>query len=132
MALLPVSLIVKGIVGDGFAKARSSGYPTANLTPREPLTILQGIYCALTTVQESNEAIPSVVFYGIPYELPGVTAPRFEVHLFEKDGTLYGQELTVQLVAFVRENKKFEDAEQLHAAIEKDIAIAKEYFTTLS
>jgi riboflavin kinase/FMN adenylyltransferase len=131
MALKKVSFIVRGIVEHGFAVARSSGYPTANLALSEPLAIPHGIYCARTTVQESDESIPSIVFYGIPYAISSVTEPRFEVHLLEKNATLYGQELTVQLIAFVRENKKFDDVAGLQCAIDADMAVAREYFNVV-
>ncbi|MBI4599499.1 riboflavin kinase [Candidatus Uhrbacteria bacterium] len=132
MALQPVSITVSGFVEKGFAQARSSGYPTANLTLSEPPDILEGIYCARTKLPGNDESIPSIVFYGIPHSLPGAVHPRFEVHIFDNDANLYGQGLTVELVAFVRENKKFETMEQLHSAIENDVAIAREYFKELS
>ncbi len=127
MALQKVSLTVSGTVEHGFAQARESGYPTANLKLSQPLDILEGIYCAQTRLQGSDH-MPSIVFYGIPHSLPDVVEPRFEVHLLVEHGNLYGQEFTVELVAFVRENKKFEDGESLHNAIEQDIAQAREYF----
>lgn len=128
MALQEISVRVSGTVEHGFAQARNSGYPTANLKLAQPLDIPEGIYCARTLLDGERDSVPSIVFYGIPYALPGVSEPRFEVHLLEKGGNLYGQELTVQLVAFVRENKKFDDVESLRNAIEHDVRVAREYF----
>ncbi len=131
MALQEVSLTVKGLVEGGLGKARSSGYPTANLILSQPLGIPEGIYCALTTILGDATPVPSIVFYGVPHAIAGVNEPRFEVHLLEKDGNLYGQELTVRLVAFVRENKKFEDTRRLQSAIEQDVRTVREYFNIL-
>lgn len=131
MALKEVSLTINGTVEVGFGKARSSGYPTANITLSHPLEISEGIYCALTTIGGEATPVPSIVFYGVPYAIAGVDQPRFEVHLLEKDASLYGQELIVQLVAFVRENKKFKDVERLQSAIEEDMQTAREYFNLL-
>lgn len=123
-----VFFTVTGVVERGFGKARSSGFPTANLTLSEPLAIDEGIYCALASVAGMSESLQSVVFYGVPHALPGVTAPRFEVHVLGADAELYGTEMCVDLLAFVRPNKKFETAEELHQAIEGDIKIARKYF----
>lgn len=128
MALQEVSLTLSGVVEKGFAQARSFGYPTANLTLSQPLDILEGIYCARTTLPGSDDVLPSIVFYGTPYTLPDVVKPRFEVHVLEKNANLYGKELTVQLVAFVRENKQFDDAKSLERTIEGDIVIVRNYF----
>lgn len=123
-----VFLTVTGGVEEGSGKARGSGFPTANLTLSEPLTIEEGIYCALASVVGMSESLPSVVFYGIPHALPNVTEPRFEVHVLGADVELYDTEMRVDLLAFIRPNKKFETPEELYQAIVEDIEIAKEYF----
>lgn len=123
-----VSFTIMGVVEKGFGKARGSGFPTANLTLSEPLTIEEGIYCALASVVGMSESLPSVVFYGVPHALPGVTEPRFEVHVLGPQADLYGKEISVELTAFIRENKKFNDRETLQKAIEEDVKQAKEYF----
>lgn len=123
-----VSLTVTGVVERGSGRARGSGFPTANLTLSGPLTIDEGIYCALASVAGMSESLPSVVFYGVPHALPNVTEPRFEVHVLGTDAELYGTEMRVDLLAFVRPNKKFETSEELHQAIVEDIFTARNYF----
>lgn len=123
-----VSLIVTGIVEQGFEKARGAGFPTANLTLSKPLTIEEGIYCARASVAGMQESLPSVVFYGVPHAVPGVTEPRFEVHVLGLQADLYGKEISVELTAFIRENKKFDDRENLQKAIEGDVEMARTYF----
>lgn len=123
-----VSFTITGVVEKGFGKARGTGFPTANLTLLEPPTIEEGVYCALASVAGTSESLPSVVFYGVPHALPGVTEPRFEVHVLGAEVELYGTEMRVDLLAFVRPNKKFDDRKNLQKAIEGDIEMAKEYF----
>ncbi len=122
---------VSGIIEKGSASARKGGHPTANLVLEKLPEIAQGIYLGYATI-EGGEEMPSIIFFGVPYALPNIIVRRFEVHLLEKNVMLYGQKLTVQLVAFIRENQKFENAESLSAAIEEDIKKAKEYFKTSS
>ena len=127
-----VSYTVRGVVEKGYAQAGKQGYPTANLKLDHLADIPHGIYCAWTTIDGGEERIPSVVFHGIPHALPDVAAPRFEVHLLSGEHDLYEKELTVELIAFVRENKKFSDRAQLETAIKNDIKEVKEYFKTES
>lgn len=131
MALQKISVRVSGAVEHGFAQARNSGYPTANLKLTQPLDIPEGIYCARTLLESEHSPVPSIVFYGIPYALPDVVEPRFEVHLLEKGDNLYGREIAVELVAFVRENRRFDDIKSLERAIEGDIVIVRNYFGIL-
>lgn len=123
-----VSFTITGIVEQGSGKARKLGFSTANLTLSEPLTIEEGIYCARASVVGMAESLPSVVFYGVPHALPGVTEPRFEVHVLGLHADFYGKRLTVKLIAFIRENKKFDDRESLQKAIDGDIQQAWKYF----
>lgn len=122
-----ISIIVKGLVEHGLAQARDSGYPTANLSLETLPDISQGTYLGFASI-EKEEKIPSIIFFGIPYILPDITVPRFEVHLLEQNADLYGRQLTVELTEFVRENQKFSNQESLERAIESDFKIAKKYF----
>ena len=45
-----------------------------------------------------------------------------EVHLFEFDGDLYGMDVEVEFLRFVRGERKFDSLADLRAQIEKDIA----------
>lgn len=42
---------------------------------------------------------------------------RLETHIIDFDGDLYGKELNIRLVKFLRETKKFESLEQLKSQI---------------
>ena len=45
-----------------------------------------------------------------------------EVHLFAFDGDLYGMDVEVEFLRFVRVERKFDSLADLRAQIEKDIA----------
>ena len=49
------------------------------------------------------------------------------VHLFEFDQNIYGKELTVEFLTFIREEKKFDNFALLTEQIQKDIQLAKTY-----
>jgi riboflavin kinase/FMN adenylyltransferase len=50
---------------------------------------------------------------------------RLEAHLFEYDGDLYGQELSVALLVYIREEQKFADFAALKAQILQDAETAR-------
>jgi riboflavin kinase/FMN adenylyltransferase len=52
--------------------------------------------------------------------LGGDPETRLETHIFDFDGDLYGQEIGVRLIRFLRPDAKFADLEELKAAIAKD------------
>ena len=56
----------------------------------------------------------------------GTDAPRLEVHLFDFDGDLYGQALSVGLIDFIRPEKKFDGLEALKAQIAEDATAARQ------
>jgi len=129
MDLQEVSYFIKGFVVRGKGAAGNEGHHTANLITEEPVIIAEGIYCAYTIIDEEEERIPSVVFFGVPYALPVITVPRVAVHLIGRDIDLYGKNLFVEVVAFVRENRHFSSAVELQNAIDEDFRIAQKYFT---
>jgi riboflavin kinase/FMN adenylyltransferase len=45
-----------------------------------------------------------------------------EVHLFEFEGDLYGMDVEVEFLRFVRTEKKFASVDELRAQIARDIA----------
>ena len=50
-----------------------------------------------------------------------------EVHLFDFDKDIYGKDLTVEFLAFIRDEKKFGNFALLTEQIHQDIQIAKDY-----
>ena len=50
-----------------------------------------------------------------------------ETHLFEFNGNIYGKELTVEFLTFIRPEKKYKDFKILTSQIQKDVKKAKKY-----
>ncbi len=97
--------------------------PTANLRPANELLPASGIYAV--RVQRGGETLPGVANIG--------TCPTFddaelslEVHLLDFNGDLYGEDLEVEFVSRLREERRFPSVEALGAQIRADIARARE------
>ena len=52
-------------------------------------------------------------------------APVLEVFLFEFDGDLYGHEIEVEFIDFIRPDRRFDNAQALQAQMDKERASAR-------
>lgn len=111
---------VTGIVMDGEKRGRTIGFPTANVEPSDNYVVpLKGVYAVW--VNHGEERYPGVMNIGVkPTFHENRTKPTFEVHLLEYSGDLYGEELKVELIHFLRPEQKFSSIDALIAQIRKD------------
>lgn len=96
------------------------GYPTANIEPENDLLPPHGIYAArLRTGQAVHRAAAYIGHRRTFHE----NEPRvLEVHLIdEKEVDLYGLEVEVSYIEYIRDDRIFEDAEELKQQIRSDI-----------
>lgn len=123
--LLGRPYLLRGIVIEGQRLGRQLGYPTANLRPTSENAVLpgDGVYAAFVTTPD-GERRPAVVNVG---HRPTVSDPAvptnvsIEIHIPDFTGYLYDDELAVEFVRRLRDEKKFKNLDQLKKAIEKDI-----------
>jgi riboflavin kinase / FMN adenylyltransferase len=57
---------------------------------------------------------------------------KLEAHLFDFEGDLYGRQLSITFLAFLREEKKFDGMEQLVEQIKLDAAEARAFLSEMS
>ncbi|HLL78946.1 MAG TPA: bifunctional riboflavin kinase/FAD synthetase [Ktedonobacteraceae bacterium] len=137
--LLGHPVVVSGIVAHGDQRGRLLGFPTANLLP-EPHKLLpaNGVYAARVTLGQPGQQAKSdasdelPVSYGESQKVwnsavnVGVR-PTFdghqrlvEAHLLDADLDLYGQEITINFIARLRSEQRFNGLDALKAQIAKD------------
>ncbi|MEO0683243.1 MAG: riboflavin kinase, partial [Pseudomonadota bacterium] len=56
----------------------------------------------------------------------GVNAPNLETYVFDFDGDLYGAEVSVALVSFLRGEERFDDLDALIDQMKADCDLARE------
>ena len=110
---------VRGTVVKGFQRGRTIGVPTANLDCGEQLVPAEGVYAGRSTIDGTT--YPAAISIG---RLPtfGDDRLQFEAHLVGYAGDLYGREIEVELVDWVREQWKFPGIDALKARLTADIA----------
>jgi len=121
--LMSRDFAIQGVVQDGDKRGRELGYPTANIALGDYQRPRYGIYAVRATLEDGNEH-PGVASLGVrPTFDPPVEL--LETHLLDYDGDLYGQRLEVALHAFIRDEKKFDDIDELVAEMRSDEAQAR-------
>jgi riboflavin kinase / FMN adenylyltransferase len=114
--------ILQGTVIKGFQRGRQLGIPTANLNCGEQLIPAEGVYVGRCKVEGTD--YPAAVSIGT---LPTFDTAAFQVeaHLIGYTGDLYGQSLQIELIDWIREQRKFADVDELKRAIESDITCVR-------
>ncbi len=117
---------LRGTVIEGEKRGRTIGFPTANLKLDDRYVVpAKGVYAIRAFYNDGW--IPGVMNIGVkPTFHEGVIAPSFEVHLFHFNESLYGEHLTVELVHYLREERKFPSIQELITQIQMDAKLAEE------
>ena len=102
---------------------RTLGFPTANLDFGAYLRPAFGVYASWAYVP-GKEKIASVTNIGRRPTVNGVQ-DRFETHLFNFTDELYGQEIRVELVYFIRPEQRFDGLDALKSQIAMDCEKAR-------
>jgi riboflavin kinase/FMN adenylyltransferase len=115
-----------GPVIHGAHFGRALGFPTANIAVAPDLAIpADGIYVTRAWLGETG--YPAVTYIGTRPAVDG-GARSIETHLLDFDADIYDQELRVDFLARVREDRTFAGLDELAAQIGRDIAAARAYF----
>jgi riboflavin kinase/FMN adenylyltransferase len=113
---------VAGKVVGGAKRGTGLGYPTANIPLPRGTAIAHGIYAVHTWVD--GEAHDGAAYLGTrPTFDNGM--PVLEVFLFDFKSDLYGHDIEVEFVGFVRDDRKFDSAEALIRQMHEDVAKAR-------
>jgi len=115
---------ISGKVIKGKQKARLINFPTANIRPGKHISPKKGVYCV--NVLFNGQKFKGIANFG---ERPTVhgTNLLLEVHIFKFNRDIYGKELTVEFLTFIRPEKKYKDFQILTTQIQKDVNEAKTY-----
>ncbi|HEX6384370.1 MAG TPA: bifunctional riboflavin kinase/FAD synthetase [Anaerolineae bacterium] len=111
---------VSGIVIEGDKRGRTIGFPTANLQVWEELLLpAKGVYATYAWIGKEHHVAATNV--GIRPTVDGRQL-TVEAHLLDFDGDLYGQELRLEFMSYIRPELKFSGLDALKAQIQADVA----------
>ncbi len=117
---------MEGRVVGGARRGHQLGFPTANLRLRGFLQPALGIYAVRAGLSAAEGVAwrDGVASFGRRPTFGG-TEPVLEIHLFDFAGDLYGRHMRVAFVDYIREEKKFDDIEELKREMASDCEIAR-------
>ena len=118
---------ITGIVVKGRQEGRKIGFPTANITIDHKLNDLKelkmGIYAG--RIKVGNQWHDTATYYGkaLTYNFDTVV---LESHILDFEDDIYGQQVELEIVQFVRPVVKFQSVEELTNQIKLDCKKCKE------
>ncbi|MFC4637562.1 riboflavin biosynthesis protein RibF [Deinococcus hohokamensis] len=113
----------QGVVVQGDQLGRTLGWPTANIQVPDGKALPLGVF-AVTVCGEGLDDAPGMANVGFRPTVDG-RVRRFEVHLFDYQGDLYGQELQVKFYSHLRGEQKFSGLDALKAQLHEDARAAR-------
>jgi riboflavin kinase/FMN adenylyltransferase len=125
-AMLGGPWFVTGTVIDGEKRGRDLGFPTANIRLDKNCELKHGIYAVRVGRGQGKDQVrfDAVASFGRRPTFDN-GAPLLEVFLFDFNGDLYGAELDVAFISFIRDELKFDSVEALVKRMNDDSARAR-------
>lgn len=116
-----------GTVIEGDRRGRLLGFPTANLRlDPQKLVPAHGVYAVRVGVPGDERIVrPGVANIGVRPTFGEGNAPLVEVHLLDAEVDLYGQPVTTQFIARLRDERRFPGLDALKAQIAEDAGRAR-------
>ena len=115
---------ILGTVESGKQLGRSIGFPTANLSAHSEQFPPNGVYVAEALLE--GKKLRGVVNLGVRPTVDGGSPTRvLELHLFDFDREIYGSDIEVRFLRYLRPEQKFENLAALRAQIARDVETAR-------
>lgn len=123
---LGYNFMISGEVVKGKAIGRTINYPTANLKLKEKYKLVpkNGVYIVQSTIE--GEKIFGITSIGTNPTVGG-TEKTIETHFLNFNKDLYGKEITIAFLKYIRNEETFDSMEILKREIEKDETFAKQF-----
>ncbi|AMM52042.1 riboflavin biosynthesis protein RibF [Rufibacter sp. DG15C] len=111
---------ITGTVVKGKQLGRTIGYPTANLEVKDALKLIpaQGVYAVLVNTPQGQ--YKGMLNIGVNPTVDDSGKQTIEVHIFDFNGDLYGQDITLLFIGYIRPELKFDGLEALTQQLHQD------------
>jgi riboflavin kinase/FMN adenylyltransferase len=123
-AMLGRNFVISGKVQKGDQKGRTINFPTINIDMGEYLRPAFGVYAAKLQIEGRSENFGGAVNIGVK-PTAGGTKELLEMHIFDFSENIYGHNVSVELIEYIRSEKKFGSLEELSKQIAEDCNIIR-------
>jgi riboflavin kinase / FMN adenylyltransferase len=120
---------IDGTVVGGAKRGTGLGFPTANINVPPGCGLAHGIYAA--RVHVGGTVHFGAAYWGARPQFDN-GAPILEVFLLDYDGSLYGRDLSVEFINFIRPDGRFEGLEALKLQMQADCDAARRILAGLA
>lgn len=122
-AMLKSEYSITSVVVKGLQNGIKIGFPTANIPlPSDKIVPKQGVYATRTVIDGTEYDSVTNIGNNPTFNAQNTT---IETHIIDFKGDIYGKEITVKFIDFLREEIKFANIEDLTAQMQTDITDAK-------
>ncbi len=123
---LGYNFMLNGNVVNGKKLGGTIGYPTANIDVKETYKLIPktGVYVVKSIIDE--QSVFGMMNIGNRPTVNG-NHQTIEVHFFDFNQDLYHQNLTIELLYFLRDEQKFDSLDLLIHQLKKDEETARDY-----
>jgi len=125
--LLARPYAISGRVMYGQQLGRTIGVPTANLALKGKKAPLEGVFAVEVAGLKADTLVQGVANVGVRPTVCG-KVPVLEVHLFNFNANIYGENIRVVFRKKIREEQRFDGLDALKQQIQLDIASAHKHF----
>ncbi len=118
---------ITGKVYRDLGLGRRLGFPTANLDRGHEMLVKpkSGVYFSRVFLPDGR-VLFGLTNIGTRPTIVGEDTVKYETHVLDFEGDLYGKRLKVELLEYMREERKFENLSKLREAIASDVERARE------
>ncbi len=125
-AMLGYNFGVSGVVVKGKQLGRTLGFPTANVIyPNELIRLPLGVYA--TKVIIGGKTYFGVTNFGKCPTVSVCDTACVETNILNFDEDIYGKDLRVEFLHYIRPEKKFFTVDELKTQIRQDLTVASSY-----
>jgi len=116
--LMPLPYRMTGTVIAGEQRGRTLGFPTANLGGVQTVLPKQGIYATAAWIDGKRYGSTAHIGTNPTFD---VSLSKIEVFIHDFNGDLYGQQIAVDFLTFLRELVRFDSADALIRQMREDV-----------
>lgn len=117
---------LNGVVAHGDKRGRTIGFPTANLKIEDNTKLLPGNGVYAVKVQHLGNSYKGMMNVGVKPTIGEQKNISIEVNIFDFQEEIYDQRLKVELIDWIRDEKKFSSIDELKQQLEADRVQAEE------
>lgn len=112
---------IKSVVVHGNKLGRTVGMPTANFDAKTIKDKLpkNGVYGSIVILPDGSEKF-GVTNIGTKPSVDKSGNSNIETHILDFDGNLYGKEIVINIIKFIRDIKKFNSLEEVKKQVDLD------------